>query len=281
MKNFFFCFIHLRKTAGTTFAFLLRRNFRTGYLYIAHNLFEGKLDPIYLRETLDRETHLRAIHSHRLTGDLPYDQADYKVIGITFVRDPADRLISHYYYSRNLVEKNDSHTCATLEEFVAKIKSDPAVHNRWINTQSSALELSLDETKKRIKEGQLHVFPTKRYDESLVVLNKLYQSDFSDVSYARKNVNKKRPNTKHQELIEQIREMTQEDQKLYDLSQSYLDEMISSKFEPGEMQATLKRHRRNCKVRSIFLEPLTVFCGKVTRGMAYVKLSYGTKATNK
>lgn len=279
MKNFF-CFIHLRKTAGTTFAYLLRRNFRTGYLHIAHNLFEGKLDPIYIRETLDRETHLRAVHSHRLTGDLPYGQSDYRVIGITFVRDPVDRLKSHYYYSRNLIERNDAHKCDTLEDFVSMIKSDPAVHERWINTQSKALELTLDEATKKIKEGQLHVFPTKRYDESLVVLNKLYPSDFSDVSYARKNVNKRRPNRKHQELIEQIREMTQEDQKLYDLSQSHLNEMISSKFEPGEMQAMLKRHQRNCKVRSVFLEPLTTICEKVTRGMRYVKLSYGTKTAN-
>ena len=279
MKKFF-CFIHLRKTAGTTFAFLLRRNFRTGYLHIAHNLFEGKLDPIYIRETLDRETHLRAIHSHRLTGDLPYDQSDYRVIGITFVRDPVDRLISHYYYSRNLIEKNDAHKCSTLEEFVSMIKTDPAVHQRWINTQSSALELTLDETKKRISESQLHVFPTKRYDESLVVLNKLYPSDFSDVSYARKNVNKRRPNAKHQELIQQIRDMTQEDQKLYDLSQSHLNELISSKFEPGEMQATLKRHRRNCKVRSVFLDPLTNSCEKVVRGMTYLKLSYGTNSSD-
>ena len=266
-------FIHIPKTAGTSFSYILGRNFRGSYHYLHQHLEEGPIDSKYIQKCLSTGTYLRALGSHRLTGDIPYDQKDYKVIGIAFVRSPTERLLSEYYYLRNSELKNEITKSTSLEDFLSKLESGMNLEVDYQNRQSECLQLPLEDLSNRIDDGQLHIFPTNQFDEALLVLNKLYPDDFWDVSYDRKNINKKKPDKSDEAIVERIKHLTKRDQDLYQLTQNHMNQISSSVFSEGELERRLKRHQRNCKIRSRLLEPIANFIENVAKAVRRKKLS--------
>ncbi len=270
MDNFFF-FIHVPKAAGITFRAILKRNFKHTHKDFAGHLGEGPISVKTLHSSLKQGSSMRAASSHRFTADLPYELENLHTVGISFLRDPVGRFISNYYYVKKLPIENRITTSPSLEDFVAYLEANPNVHPDQ-NLQSKTLKLPYETLAERLKQGQLHMFPVDRYDHSLMVLQKLYPNEFRDVSYKSRNVNKAKPDTTPDILRKRIEHLEIEDLKLYRLANDYLDQSIEDHFQGDELEAYLKRHRRNCIIRSLFLDFFVTFTKKVHLGFRSIQL---------
>ncbi len=116
------------------------------------------------------------------------------------------------------------------------------------------------------------MFPIDRFDESLIVLKKLYSKDFIDVSYRPTNVNKSKPQVIPEEIKNRIEEMEKEDSKFYQLASTHLDATLKSTFQKDELEGYLRRHQRACKWRSLLLDHIVNFSQKVHIGIRSLKL---------
>lgn len=88
-------FLHIPKTAGTTFLEILRREYQDGF----HRVPEDRrlVDPIHYLRSLPPDQRRRIT---ALTGHIPFGV--HRELGIsryvTFLRDPVERVVSTYYF---------------------------------------------------------------------------------------------------------------------------------------------------------------------------------------
>jgi hypothetical protein len=104
----------------------------------------------------------------------------------------------------------------------------------WRNGQTyilgdSASEAALAKIEEQVQEGRLILLVTGRFEESCVVLERLFQDDFKDCSYIRYNVSpKKKTITESQRsAISQYMDL---DINLLTLSNDYLDATLERLF---------------------------------------------------
>ena len=100
--------VHVPKSAGTTFSHILARQYGVGlYMDYGHEPIHpalAKKDPeIWRREQAEKAALLpaptRVIHGHFWAGK--YDQIFPGAKKITWLREPVQRLISHYFYFKS------------------------------------------------------------------------------------------------------------------------------------------------------------------------------------
>jgi len=114
--------IHIPKTAGTTFQ---------SYLASAYdnNLIEVSTKPLFTRcdELSNRDKlHLNTFNEHVVHGHFTFDEIEYnkEYFYITWLRDPVERVISHYFFWKNRpdinmhpIEKKIKYENLSLAEF--------------------------------------------------------------------------------------------------------------------------------------------------------------------
>lgn len=98
-----FFFLHIPKTAGTTFKDILRRNFGPGYEEEYGLLVDFTYSAAQVTAMIERYPSLRCLSSHRISLDLPWDRANCSLRAISFIRDPAERFASHYFFTRSIL----------------------------------------------------------------------------------------------------------------------------------------------------------------------------------
>ena len=104
-----FVFAHNPKTAGTTFRFILRRNFGERYLDIYTPLLRklfgvDRVTPVTrllsnkeLIHVINQYGNIECMGSHSFR--FPNSFADFLIM--IFLRDPVERVLSEYFYFRN------------------------------------------------------------------------------------------------------------------------------------------------------------------------------------
>jgi len=102
-------FIHVPKSAGTTVARLLRAT--EGHVLTTRNVFRGGggvvLSPNYAQiiENIRAEPRARFLHGHTPYGIDGFVPPEWHVDYITFLRNPVDRALSHYFRQMEFAEK--------------------------------------------------------------------------------------------------------------------------------------------------------------------------------
>ena len=145
---------------------------------------------------------------------------------ITLLRDPIDRVISHYYY---LLAKNHFKTNTSFEDF---IQMDL---NRNVQTQyiSGNTKPDLQKAKEHLDTYFSIVGITERFNESLFLMMK--QFGWQQVNYSKRNVTSRRP-FKDQlapDLIDLIKKNNELDIELY----KYAAQMLDKKIEMLDLQS--------------------------------------------
>lgn len=111
-------FSHIPKTAGTSFNYLLRGYFGSSLLAARHR---GGVTATYTKDNLLRDSryfrHLRCVSGHSLKPYEPLDINGYQLRWFTFLRNPVDRLISHYIHQ--LTSNVDLYNVG-IEEWMAR-----------------------------------------------------------------------------------------------------------------------------------------------------------------
>ncbi len=252
-KRIFF-FIHIPKCAGSTLRAIMRRNFRDGYME-EYRLLEPRVLR-YRGEDLDRLIdfipRLRFFSAHCISADLPYDRADLEVVGIAAVRNPAERILSWYYYNRNSHRYSQVEKSQNLGDYLENAireydyDADPW---RWcqipdlVDIHGAA---GLARVEQLVDRRKLFLFPTQRFDEMMCLLERTWPEDFVDCTYAGRENRSTYDQTLTTDLRQRLERLSalpaiQEDNRLVALADRELNSMIAR--SPGGVEGFARYQR--------------------------------------
>lgn len=229
-------FLHIPKAAGTSLQEVVVRQYAGGKCYRFTGDTQQWLDFPNLPEE-ERSSYDALIgHVHFGVHRFLLEPATY----MTMLRDPIDRVVSHYYYvksdpSHYLHERVVKHDY-TLEEFAITRASHELDNDqvRWLTVKhhfevpiGSVDRTLLEEAKWNLQHGIEVLGLTERFDESLLCFQKAF--GWHDVTVReRKNVNAERPPLLQiePEALEAIRITNRYDIELYEFAKALFEEQL-------------------------------------------------------
>jgi hypothetical protein len=236
-------FLHIPKTAGSTLVEVIKRQYRSNEIYELNNSSFGE-ELAGLPES--RREEIRAIWGHFYFGVHTYIERPSTYV--TMLRDPVERVISHYYY----VRRDPSHYLyevahnLTLEEFVASCGlAEPnndqtrllagltSSHREGYSTPEM-----LPAAKSNLQNHFAVVGLTEEFDKSVIAMSQTlgWRSPY----YRKQNVSRQRPKKKElpTETIKTIASYNELDADLYEFSKKLLDEQVRSLGAAFEKELT-------------------------------------------
>lgn len=250
--------IHVPKSAGSMFNTILAKNFgdRLGHdrpliSYIKYSQHDmEQLLWLYPYECFT--SHVFCLKSMPL--DL-YPQ----LLAFAFIREPIDKVISSYFYIRGRQETANEHPTRKMtlpdliESMVTKKNFNPFLldtsQTEWlVGDKVNSIDIARD----YLHKGYVHIFPTERFDESMVVLEKMLPHVFTDCSYLKKvNVSGKTCDDQYLKECRESAEMLpwiEMDTQLHRLANDHLDYLIRTNFKSySNFERSLKKFKVRCK----------------------------------
>jgi hypothetical protein len=231
-------FLHIPKASGSTLHNIIERQYPSEVIY--------SIDGLNVRDSTNQfkalpEEQRREIKV--LKGHMSFGLHEYlprPSTYITMLRDPIDRVISHYYYvirnPQHQLHKQVKDENLTLQEYVSS-----GITTEVNNSQTRILaaidqskvgfdkitEAAFKTAKQNLKTHFSVIGVTEKFDETLLLLKKVF--DWKTPFYIRENVTKNRQSKQSlpQETLEIIQRYNQLDIQLYQYAQHQLDQQIS------------------------------------------------------
>lgn len=226
-------FIHIPKTAGTTFLQILSKNYSADRSFTVDGLKMVESIETYKKLSLSDKQNLELIKGHftlNLHSYLPGGNFSY----VTFLREPFDHFISTYYYIKRTKEHNyynEVNKMKSIEEFI-----DFRYKNNQDNLQTrhmsgSATDMSYNPidfclegdkyfeiAKSNITNLVEHVFVSEHFDEALIYLK--HKLGWKNITYRKANVTKDRPAKEKfsSDILDRIGELCKYDLMLYEIA---------------------------------------------------------------
>lgn len=265
-----YVFLHIPKTAGTTFETILTKNFREDYVPLYASTCHDYFNEAEIEAIATLFTEAKCVSSHDLAGPLPKPtRVDVQFKPLTFLREPVDRILSFYHYVGNDPRHFGS---LPFEEYFRKTKErdlerSNGAFSHVANAQAYVLDRNLDEQEiLRQLDDLFFIGITKRFDESLVVLKQKMERDGVpfDIHYVSKKVRGRLSARKNlpQEIYDEVMEHNRLDKVAYDRANEILDSEIES--YDGDFEADLNQFREIQKKR-VPIAKTAEFLQKVTR----------------
>jgi hypothetical protein len=249
-----FLFLHVPKTAGSTFRRIIMNNF--GDEAAIENPYMSQQN--YTQEQIEQLFYVYpyrifAGHVFRLRNSLKALNSSIQLIA--FTRDPIDKAISAYYYLRNRDMTNPNHPVKSksfteIVDFVLNKNTFSDLSQlEWLVGSPDA---TLEEVKEAVRSGRLLLFPMESFDLACVILEKLFPDDFKDCSYSQKINPSGRPKmADKEELIAAGRlPWIEKDRSLHEFAKQNIKELSISIFKSeANIQKSLSDFRSRCKKR--------------------------------
>jgi hypothetical protein len=214
-------FLHIPKTAGTTFEFILENNFGFSHCHTDHTRKKKfqQADLDFARKIFPR---LRSIAGHNLVDPLQLSAPN--PFHLTFLRDPVERVFSQYQEIANM----DRHAGKNPPTFEEALRRDERYEN--LHVKLMAGERNLDKAK-HFLETCGFVGLTEKFDLSLRVLNRLAPCKLNlnyQLRRAAKDNSSKAALRNDRRLTRLARELNQLDIQLYDFAANVIFPKLSA-----------------------------------------------------
>ena len=262
-------FLHIPKTAGSTLSNILSQNYRRRRIYTIDGRDPaGYWDRFRLLPAKERNSYA-CIRGRMRYGIHQF--VDHECRYFTFLRDPIDTVVSHYYFAR---KKSTHHLHQkaielSLEEYVRQgITKD--VNNGMSRKLSGYAdpvrgeprEPDLKLAKDNLRTHFTVVGITERFDQSLILLKRAF--NWMSIFYQSRNINPHRQKISElsPKTVDVIREYNEMDTQLY----KYANKRLEMDLESLEdWQSILQRFRRTNRLCGPLLgNPLYLF-RRITR----------------
>lgn len=231
-----FLFLHVPKTAGSTLSAVFKRNEKPSKFL--HTWAQPKYNDM-----------ARVAQKDTVFGHFRYGLHFYfsrPCTYMTVLREPIDRVVSHYYYHRQH-KKDPGHAFAMNHTFEEWIRLSPAGNNdqtrsvSGIRSEFNITEKTLDMATQHLRRMAI-VGLTENYHETLMLLK--YIAGFTIVKYRPVNKGVKRPKVDDvpEATIELIKKHNWADIELYKLGKEIFEKQLS--LMPPQYHSDLKQFNK-------------------------------------
>ncbi|MBN1536756.1 MAG: glycosyltransferase [Anaerolineales bacterium] len=236
-------FFHIPKAGGTSLDAILERQFDPSQVYTMDRINVQEAANEFKELPFEERKKYRLLKGHMWFGLKLHEYMPQPCKYVTMLREPIDRVISHYYYAKRtsnhyLYEKIAAENI-TLKDYVTRqltleVNNGQtrllAELNHPVPYGEAPQEL-LESAKQNLSDYFVMMGLMERFDESLLIMKRLFGWD--DVFYERKNVSKERSaiNELPADVLDVIVAHNQLDIELYKHVQALLDEMIAQQGE--------------------------------------------------
>lgn len=259
--------VHIFKNAGTTFDWILKKNFDQNFLDHRKPMEMRKGGSEYLKKIYIDTPDLVAVSSHHIPfSPIEIENEDMEVLPVYFMREPVDRALSVYKFEKKQKNiQNEGTSMAKELDFREYVRWSLAERKsrtlRNMNTlYASGLrrvsgEVELEHAYMNLSSTPL-MGVVDRFDESMVVFEEALMTYFPniDLSYIAQNVNQREKKSLSEkvdeikellgtELYEKVKTINANDLKLYKYANSLLDERI---LEIADFQLKLECFKERC-----------------------------------
>lgn len=242
-------FVHIPKTAGTALMRVIEREYEGEPIFTFYGDTAARVE-LLRSMPLEQRRRLRVVAGHVGfgVGRLLPGRNGYAVL----LRDPVDRIVSHYYYTRSQ-SRDPMHDRAldgveSLEDYVCSSAFAPLVNNgqtRLIGAASVAAGSPADTealaaAKAVLDRSDVVVGLQERFDESLLLFIEAF--GWGLPAYRRVNVTPQRPSVAELPpgTVEVIRERNRLDVALYEYARARLERDLAALPDLGERLETLR-----------------------------------------
>lgn len=189
-----FVHLHIPKCGGSTVSDYLARNFGQHLGNTNSILNDYQYDADQVSRIIDQSADLKCLTGHKLSLDLPFQRSDLELHAFTWIRDPVDRFVSHYFYHRNHTTIVPEAKTMELPDYTLWALRD-GHQEMYINGQTRFLSSGgLDVIRQTVADGHLLLFPLTRLADAIYTLTQQFPQDFADLEIESKNVSKKDQN---------------------------------------------------------------------------------------
>lgn len=228
-------FLHIPKTGGTTLHQIIERQYSSDSIYTLSGQNDQSIESLKLLSESKRNA-IRVLKGHMYFGLLPCLSQPNAFI--TFLRDPINRIISHYSYvsgfTDHFLHNNVKTRGLSLQEY-AESKLAHGLDNgqtRLISGVEGAAfgevtRMMLEKAKENLRKYFIVVGITEKFDETLILLKRTF--GWKNCFYIQANVSKNRMGKKElsKKTLEIIKERNALDIELHHFASEILDEAIS------------------------------------------------------
>jgi hypothetical protein len=240
-------FLHIPKTAGRTLHRIIARQVDPAALYATWQSVSQVADE-FVALPAERKKQLRVISGHVRYG--LHLHMPQRAVYITLLRDPVERVISHYYYvlrhpehwlhdeimsnQMSLKDYVTSGICIELENDQVRLLSGVS---EW-----PATEAMLEQARQNMQKAFAFVGLSERFDESVILLQQMF--GWNTPYYVRANVGANRPRraTIPADTIAAIEAQNRLDAALYAYAREQFEELIRQ--QPESFHQEVARFRR-------------------------------------
>jgi Sulfotransferase family len=243
-------FVHLRKTAGTTAASVMRRQFGKGEVMNLNAPTIEAANRIWLSIPSQQRARVRCIRGHLPCAANLFPPRSTRFF--TILRDPVERVISEYYFNlRNAGERFHrilTRERMTLGQFV-KSSLSAEVHNAQTRLLSGAgpgpcAKEQLVLAVRSLRDQMAVVGITNRLDETLLLCRVVFGWRYP--IYREVNVNRRRPSIDAiaPSTLAEIEEANSLDRRLYQFACHRLEQLVREYRISTSQIARLQRASR-------------------------------------
>ena len=244
--------LHAFKCAGSTFSWILEKNFPGGVLYIESKNPSERLRWSEAQKVLANKKEVKAVTSHLLESPPTSDPKSYLIVEL--IRCPVSRYLSAFRFQKKVgqiksdtsfVQYLQAHRNTIRSNFISRHLSPQSFdmvegkHKGWrLNTNS--IELN---------RNDLFVGTVERFDESMVLLENLIREQGKSIDLSYPQVQNQTSDDENDKSAfdgisnELLHDLTSEDNSLVARVNKYLDEKIANCDNFGYL---LDNYKKRC-----------------------------------